>query len=481
MRWLLLLAVFLPTDLDVDVPAGSPLDGVKVPTETPRKGPVATPTKREPARPGETVVEEPSKPEPGRPVSLPRKLPGITTVATPDYAGHLRWTPDPKSTEERPARAAEATGGGGGLKKPGSDPAEPPAAPWDMSCYPPRLSRALYEYVIARFLMVLLHPSQVGSAEMLEFLIETGDAAYVAATACRADLPDFAKEVIAAVEGLPARPPEKPAAALEQMVVMDLVACSPYEPEFAGRILAKPAETTLPVLLSLIRKEPHPLVVRNAVFLLRCYDDPAVLPVLREQMKGSDRVCRNRAVVALARWKDEASVEWLCAQLAGRDRTFRSMAAWALGRIGSAAALEPLIAAAKTDETDLLWAAVPALGRVADALAPAARKTLVEALKAIEKRARSAKDEAVPKELVVMQPDPGGIQGEILVQRVRIAQARAGVESAMQWMKDQGPQKPEPPKAPGGGVIRNSARVHRANVDFFNETLGWSDSLKKKP
>ncbi len=490
MTRLFALALLLTAarDLDVDIPPGSPFDSAKMPVETPRRPPekpadTTTPgTAPKPATGGGTVAEEPATATPStsetkkRPPSrFPGQLPGIAAPSTVDWPTHVQWTRDGKRTGAIPTSGA---GGGapvttGPLKKGSKEggpapaapaPAEPPA--WNMKGYPSAVPDAVYQYAITRCLMVLLHPGQVSEAEIIQFLIEMGEPGYDAAVASRADTKSLSDAVTKAVEAPPPAP-RRPETEIACKIVMDLLSRTPYEPGFAAWTLSRPVEETLPTLLALIKENKHATVVRNGVFLLRCYDDPEVLPVLRDCLvKSDDKVVRNRALVALVRWKDDAVVEWLCRQLNGPEISFRGFAAWALGRIGAAAAIEPLAAAVKkhSSDGDFLGSAIPALGRLADDATDAVRTRLIKILDGISPPAAIGSSVQNPK-LAPTTPDPANIRTKILAERVKIAEARAGLAAREQWMRTIGPD------ATKGGI-------QRANEEFFRESYARL-SLKK--
>ena len=423
---LLAAACLAPRDLDVETLTGSPFDALKLPRPRAEKEPPRYPSQRSP-------------------LPLPNELSGILAPASVDAESHLEWKH-------------------GTLRKAGSV-TDPAPIEWDMTRYPPTVSETLYTYVASRYMMVLLHPAQVSESELCETMIEMGDGCTEAAAACRADLPKLAELVMAAVGKPPKDAPKKPDDETFRAVVAELATMSPYEPGFGRWMLSMRSDPLLSILEKIIEADENAVVTRNAVFLLRCFDDPKVLPLLRSQAKSKDKVIRNRAVAALAARADEESIPWLAEQLAGEDKPFRCMAAWALGRVASPKGLGPLLEAARTGDPEFWWSAIPALARLADGLSIEERAKLLESLVALEKRVSAiANAKAVTEKFAASAPDAANLRRTILAERLRIAEARAGAQDQVQWMRKLGPQTPPSETAKEGPI-------QRANLDFFNETL----------
>jgi hypothetical protein len=460
-----LAGAFAPVDLDVDVPTGTPFDTLKMPTSTPTGGPrpgveskgaplrpaTPAPVSGPASGPGATVAEDPKKKPPPKP---PMGLPGITAPSTVDWPNHLKWSPNDKnilrSFEEEKADIATGT--------PGVAPGEP--VKWEFKSYPPDVPNNIYVYCFARYLMVLLHRPMVSEREQIEFLIEMGYPARYAGTAVTQDkdLEPMAKIVIDAEGPMVEVPPAKPQGEVAQRVYLDLLTRYPYDSSFGSYILSQPSEVTLPVLLSIIKSSRHPLLVRNAVFVLRCFDNREVLPVLRTLlMKTPDKVIRNRALAALVRWQDDQIVDWLEKQLGGPDVSFKSYALWALGRIGAPVCIDRVIAYTKANAADreTLWAAIPALGWLGEVAPPDKKQKIVDFLLAL--RAPVA---AIPDPLgydgrysALKNPDPANANRTILDQRIVMALARCGHAAEVDIVKKW-----------------SSSDVLRPNKDYFEET-----------
>lgn len=412
---LLLCGLLTPVDLDVPVPPGSPLDALRLPP--------------------------PVDPNVGRPryPSQLRRLPKVPQAIRNDALGHLKWGPERK----------------GRLEKFEDAPAE-----WNMSGYPPPPTENASMTAMMLCAVAVLRSAQASEAELAGFLIEMGDIGAMAADAAKPQAPRLAAWVTSAVGKPPKDPPKRPENEIERYVVQELATKNAYDADFGDLLTTLHSGHLLQILEKILTAEENSVVARNAAFLLRCFDDPKVLPLLRKAMKSKDKVVRNRAVAALTRWKDLESLPWLAEQLKGEDVPFRSMACWALGRIGTAAAFKELLAAAGTGDAEFAWSALPALCRTCDDLSDADRTALLETLGGLEPmlaRVEDPKPGATPE-----NPDPSGTRRAVLTERLRIAKARAGNAEQAEWMTRLGTQ----------GASRE-AKVQCANVDFFNETLDF--------
>lgn len=418
-----------PLDLDVDVPLGNPLDSIKLPLGTPTdagkpKGTATAKLKERSAGNGAaraTVAEDPRKvPPPPTPLNLP----GIKQPSTPDYENHLKWRPKNILLEYDPGRPDIATG-----IKGGEEPVE-----WKFDEYPPAVPNDLYVYGIARFLMVMLHSGTVSENEMTQFLVELGYPGHYAATATvgEARLAKMAKYVMDAVGGVTKVPPRKPRTALEQKIYMDLIGRYPYEPDFGAFIMTLPSEKSMPILLNIIEKKRHPQLVRNAVFLLRVYNVPDVVPPVRSLlMKTRDKVIRNRCLAVLVRWQDRKITKWLVKQLFGPDESFRSAVLWALGRIGDPSAIDPVIKFVKMNKTnrEVLWAAIPALCRMGEMAFGKEQDRVENFLDSLKALVASIQDPPAWDESKggkVIKPDPPKPTEKVLSQRILLSLARLG-------------------------------------------------------
>ena len=216
---------------------------------------------------------------------------------------------------------------------------------------------------------------------------------------------------------------------------------------------------TLPILLTIIKTQKHPFLVRNAVFILRCFDNREVVPVLRTLlMKTPDKVIRNRALAALVRWQDDEIVDWLLKQLGGPDASFKSYVLWALGRIGAPVAIDKVIAFVKTNvgDRETLWSAIPALGWLGEAAPDDKKQKVADFLLSIRGLAGSIAEPAGydGRYSALKNPDPAKASSAILDQRIVMALARCGrsaeIETVKKW---------------------TSSDVLRPNRDYYEETI----------
>ena len=432
-------AAMTPFDLDVEIPTGTPFDGMKIPKETPTGGKpndvksgTDQPAPPPPGTPGGTVAEDPKKVPPPKP---PSGLPGIGAPSTVDYQMHLGWKPQDDLVEMKdPLKPDVATG----------TVYRPDVEKWDMDSYPPTVPNDLYVYCVTRYLMVMLHMSMVSERELTQFLIEMDYPAHYAATAAKGEsrVKPMCDEVMKAVGPMMKTPPAKPADPNAQKLYMDLCHRYCYEADFGKWTLAQPTEITLPILLNVIKTSKHPFLVRNAIFILRCFNNPEVVPVLRDVLtKTNDKVSRNRALAALVRWQDESIVDWCVKAAGGPDVSFRSYALWALGRIGSPAAIDPLekLVRLNAGDAEYLWAAIPALGWLGEKAVADKKKKVEDLLVHLSSVVPNLKD---PPEWVDTAPnnrrapDPPQARAKILAQRIRFALALCGRESEKKLVLD---------------------------------------------
>ncbi|MHC4605683.1 MAG: HEAT repeat domain-containing protein [Planctomycetota bacterium] len=486
---LFLVAAGAPCDLDVDIPSDSPFEYIKIPNQTPtesiRKSTQTQAAKKRArqkatGKPHETVAEGAKVAEDPPPPPPPSALGNVRAPSTADYQQHLNWQPKggmvkwvpPPTPGQPPARDPTPTGRKGPVEDPARDPKKKDpkkdAGIWDVQNYPPAVPNDMYVYTITQFLLVMLHRPQICEPEITQYLIEMGYPAYYGATACehQGEIKNMTRKVLDCVGPMIENPPAKPEGETRQRVYMDLIAKYPYQPGFASWILRESSGKTLPELLHIVKNEKHPFVLRNAVFLLRCYNNPEVVAPLRELlMKTKDPVIRNRALAALVRWRDPETAEWCGKMVKARD-SFRNYAAWAIGRIGAPSQIKNLIAAAKASDAhgDFLLSAIPALGRCGDMADEKRRKRaekfLISLLAIVPNIPDPPRWPHMEGLLRPIRPDPPNIRRRILRERVNIALARIGRESEEKWVKKLGFQTPS-----------YEGAIHITNCGFFNETL----------
>ncbi|MHC4605348.1 MAG: HEAT repeat domain-containing protein [Planctomycetota bacterium] len=479
----LCLIAFAPAgDLDVELDPGTPFDVFKHPDGTPtggRPNSIATrggvpeekeeepppPPKPAPGGKHETVTEK-TKHDKEAPPALPMGLEGVKLPLTEDWLGHLNWSPRDKIVKWEPppgyGRMPVPTGDDKGKKaKKDQKP-----SPWNIA-FPPKVPQDLYMYVLMKYLQILCHRPQVCPEQVEQFVIEMGYPGYYATTAVQnlRDLRKMPKNILGAIGPMVDTPPAPPSGEEARKIYEDLLSHYPYEPEFGKYILSQNSGKTYPILLEILRTEKHPFLVRNTVFILRCFNNPQIIPPLRELlMKTKDKVVRNRAVVALARLADKPTADW-CVKHIGRKDAFRSLAVWAIGRIGAVHLAERVIVECRRHEVsgEFLLSGAPALGWLGYLAAGERKEKILRALKSILEnqvpRIRNPKSwgGSTKRE---MNPDPPGIRGRIVGERVKVALALTGRQDMIDWMKAQGHQ-------PG----TTTQPIHITNTAFFNEAL----------
>jgi hypothetical protein len=466
------LAAAAAGDLDVGLDPGRPYDFIKTPSETPTGGGrrkvesgdggvgvrPAPPT----GKPGETVVEgEEKKKKEQPPPAPPNGLPGVSAPSTVDWPTHVAWKPkdeivDWKDPGKPPAPTPTGPSAGPAPKAGGADV-------WDMSAYPPKVSHDLYIYCATRFLQVLLHQPQVHASELTQYLIEMDYPGYYAATAVKGDgaLKMMSEPILAAVGPMVKTPPKKPEGELRQRVWMDLLLKYPYDADFGAWILSQPSGKTVPVLLEIIQTETHPLLVRNAVFILRCFNNREIVePLFTLLTTTKDAVVRNRALIALARWGHPGAAKWCAQRLKGGD-SFRTLAAWAIGRIALASpvdaeTVDKLIAASKEIDQygEFVLSSALSLGQIGRYADDATKKKIEAALLFLQRACPAVKNppsQGGTGAGMVANNDPAGIRAKIIDERIRVALALMGRAEDVKWMTD------------------IAGKVHISNTALYNE------------
>ena len=435
-------------DLDVAVPPGTPIEWLREACRTGRgRGDVPkTPEEPREGLPKETTGGKTEGEDvAGRTATLGLDF-GATDpfayarVLTQDIAGHLQWVvPTPGTTKED-----GPTGGGAD-------------AHWS---YPPLPSDTLYWYVLAAYLRKLLHSQLMSESECIEFLVELGEPALIAAEQAKNEksCEAMVKAVRAQVTPLPGKAPEvrKGRDARESMIfhlaTEELTSAYAYElnPYFAQRTLSF-GRAAVPVLIELSR-DSHSFLARNATAVLaNVPDSEAGEALLKLAKETKDNVVRNRAVGGLIRRRFPGTAEYLLGAVKGSDPHFRCYAIYGLGMLGDRSAVLPILEAAKgaLNDADVLWAAIPALGRLRDN-----RKEVVEFLR--QQEARLAQPVAGLWDPPIVQgdprtrmyaTDPPGTKARVVWEMTIIALARMGDEPSKKAVLaelEKGGGKPNP-------------------------------------
>ncbi len=487
MRWIgiVIALAFIGAawDLDVGLDPGRPYDFIKTPKEpVPTGGRAGKDTESQagsdkkpepgkPGKPGETVAEDTEKKKKKEPPPAPPSgLPGVSAPTTIDWTQHLPWQPKDDMVEWKDPMK---TGGGGAPTPTGPQPADAPkpgAEPWDIKGYPPKVSNDMYVYCATRFMQVMLHKPQVCEWELTQFLIDMDYPAYYAATACKTDasLQAMGNAVIQGVGPMVKTPPNKPDSELKQKVYMDLILKYPYDSGFGSFTLSRPTGETLPVLLHILEKERHPVLLRNAVFILRCFNNNEIVEPLYKQLTlTKDAVIRTRALIALARWGNPGVAKWCGQRLKGGD-SFRTLCVWAVGRTALAVPVDPetvknvLAAAQEVDaHGEFLLSAVPALGQIGRTADDETKKKIESTLLALQRIVGGIKNpnsQGGTGPGMVANPDPVGVRAKIIDEKIRISLALLGRDADVRWMDNA------------------RANLHLQNQAFFDEA---SDLIRK--
>ncbi len=448
-----------PRDLDVGLDRGRPFDFIKTPNDSPtggggrpEVGTTGGSSKPAPGnKPGETVTdanEKEKKKQP--PPAPPSNLPGVTVPSTADWAQHVNWKPKDDIVDWKDPNPNPTGGGAPTPTGPAPQPKPEPkgADPWNVQGYPPHVPNDLYMYGATHFLQVLLHRPQVSVDELTQFMIDMDYPAYYAATAVKGDgaLKPMAEQILQAIGPMVKTPPAKPEGELRQKIYMDLMAKYPYEPDFAKFILSQPTGDTLPVLLHILENEKHPFVLRNAVFVLRCFNNLEVVDPLYKQLSTTkDAVIRTRALIALMRWGHAGALKWAATKLKGAD-SFKSLAVWAIGRIAlvtpvDADTAEKVMAAAKTldEDGEFLLSAAPALGQIGRGADAEMKKKLTSLLRNLQRAIVGIKNPHSQGGTQGLEAnnDPAGIRAKIINERIMIALALIGDADALKWFEEE--------------------------------------------
>lgn len=354
---LIVLSLRASADLDVGVPAGSPIEWIdNIPSVTTDSYRGSIPQKASGG--GETTVM-PSQAK----VPPANSVFSYVKVITWDLPSHLHWY-------GRPPRAPESkeipTGNSVKIQ----------------IRYPPDLPSDLFWLASVGFIRKAIHPAELNDAETVQYLIFIGEASLAAADAAKSQpsMADYVREVTDAVSPISDEPPsfDKSKNEYENMMIRltfeDLVTEYPFSlnQRFAARI-AQLGDDPVPYVIRAAGSR-HPFLMRNAVHALGRYGSKEALDTLRSiylTNKDKDKVVRNRALEALARRRDTGIVEDLVKRLRSGDRYFRPYAAWALGMIGDPSAVPHLHGLLQANENiadpasfDAATSAIIALGRL---------------------------------------------------------------------------------------------------------------------
>ncbi len=315
-------------DLDVGLPAGSPIEWIdNIPSVAPDSYRGSIP-KRAGDKGETTVIPAQAKVPPANSVF------SYVKVITFDLPSHLQWhgqAPKGPSSKDIP------TGNSVKIK----------------IKYPPELPMDLFWLASVGFIRKAIHPAELNDAEIIQYLIFLGEASLAAADAGKGQpsMAEYVKEVTESVSGIPEEPPafDRSKNDYENLMIRltfeDLVTEYPFSlnQRFAARISQLGDEPVSYVIRA--ANSSHPFLKRNAVYQLGRYRSKEAIDTLRSLYltnKDKDKVVRNRALEALARMRDTGIVEDLVKRVKSGDRLVKPYAAWALGMIGDVSAAPPL-------------------------------------------------------------------------------------------------------------------------------------------
>jgi len=410
---LVLLGPSAPRDLDVGVPAGSPLDWTRsFPVHTPGHGPLFPRTRE---REATDEGEERSSARP-RTLELDVQVGSsfvLMRIYTWDLAAHLTWLGPPER--------AGPTSGGPSLLPP-----------------PPTYGEGLFWITLAPLLRLLLHPELTPETATLAHLVEIGEPALTAldTAAGEKDLQDVVRQLQRLLGSERARedpPLDAPTARgrmLSRFTYDELVSAYPYDPEGDfGRRLFLFAEELEPVIARYARSGSTTLR-RAAVAALGRYRTKTALAALLERATTTqDPVELVRALAALSRFRGEVELEPLIERLDRASEPVERVAlVRTLGRPRALDALPGLLAfgreAFKERDSDLLIVLLDSLARIALAHIPAERHAAIEEfLDDVERVALSSPSVFRSKRPGRQRPDVpdrAEMRGETLLQLCRI-------------------------------------------------------------
>lgn len=451
-------------DLDVGVPAGSPLEWIdNIPTGEPNRYRGSIPRKA--TKDGDTVVvtTQPRKPEAAN-------IFNYVKVITWDLPTHLKWygvmptKPDEKTIPT-----------GGGLRI--------------TIEYPPQVPPDLFWLASATFLRKLLHPAELNDAESIQYLIFLGEPSLMAADAAKPHpgMTEYFDALTAAVSPMPTDPPSFEAGKGEyanmmiRLVFEDLVTDFPFslEQRFCRRITQLGDDPIDYVIRA--AGSGHSFLRRNAVYQLGRYPSGRATEELRRALSNymeKDPVTRNRALEALAKRKDPAVVPDLIKRLKGAERTFKAYLIYALGVIGSPEAAKAVHEQfnahsdlSDAEDFDVVSSSLTALGRMKCGDADSIVRSIEDFLKSI-----GTKNVADPQaSLRVDTPSPANTRRDTLIQLASIALANSRPDKHADKVYGLIEASKKSASAPARGRARPQAGLLRAfhpmSVNVLIETL----------
>lgn len=450
------LALLGSPDIDLEVPAGTPLDWDRelhqptpvISTGTPGKA-VAKEPQSVPGK-GHTGIQTVT-PQPTPPPTMGFTVPNLYNffrITTVDIMNHFqpnpgKTQPTPWEPVAEPPAAPEPpkieTGG-----KPGVKPKFEAAPSVTLrhgvrGAYPPHVPGELAWMSIATGIRVTVHPEIVNKPEAVAYLLELGEVAA---------MNDPYGLVKGRVAELPQRAPGFPSMntpqdkMLSKIVVMEICSGFPYsmDPTYAKKTLMM-GDLSLLSIVECAKQTSHTLLSHNAVAILANFQGQKAADELLKLLETSgDPVIKVRAAAGLARKRYKKAIPALL-NLIGSEEGVAAMAIYALGQIAAAAddkekirVAQKLASAAAANSPDMQWCLLAAVARIG-----ADDKQTLDAVRRAREgiRARPAAPAGGPQQPPsnapgrVVKPDAVGEKNKILDQVGLLAAAASGDAAAV--------------------------------------------------
>ncbi len=414
---LLLVCVFIYSDIDVGVPPGAGYEWVM---QMPRATPNAYRTQVTRDNVENTTL-------------MPGYVMDVFSYAkiiTVDITNHLKWLSS-NNSKLKPADPNEL------YTKHGNKILEK---------YPPKIPRDSMWLALAGYLRHLLHTANATEYDAVAYLVYLGDISREAARWAESE--PMLKELVNAIKRLiPEAGSEGPALKedgnmydklMYRITWEDLAMAYPFsfEQKFASR-LELFGKHALKYIIE-ATKSKHLFLQRNAVLQLAKYTDreeekPKAVQRLRELFfETRDAVVRYRALDGLIRAKDKASVGRAMELLESEDKLLQPYLIYAMGMIGDQKAVESICQKVEKniDNYDIVVAGVQALGRLKfdpkRTSMTEEDKIIIELLKKIEGEAEAGKYKDPAPKMMPDNPDKPNIWKDTVKESVWLALAAMG-------------------------------------------------------
>ncbi len=447
---LLLVCLFIYSDIDVGVPPGAGYEWV---FQMPRVIPSSyrTEVKRGDGHGGGGTT--------GVAQGLVLDIFSYAKIITVDITNHLQWLKKKQSELYTPQNPNEIYTNSHGEK--------------NLDKYPPKVPKDVMWLALAGFLRNLLHPANATVADSTAYLVFLGDVSREAAEWAQSepklrDLVNAVNRLIPEAENV--GPQLKTGKNLYETMMLrltweDLATAYPFsfEQKFASR-LELIGDDAVPFVIE-ATKSTHLFLKRNATLQLSKYEyDTKALSMLRELFTNSkDHVVRYRALDGLIRAQDKASVSNIIKLLETEENLLKPYLIYSLGMIGDTAAVEPIckILEKNMNSYDILVACVQALGRLKFKPEKGTNmqedQRVIALLKEAEKKAESYKDPEPG--MRPDRPDAPGVFKETIKESVWLALAAMGEKEYLKKFEDFIKKKLEDAKNAGAGTKQIEEKI----------------------